>query len=404
MDGYIVETFHRLIEELEVTTHRYLYKAFQLKDRLIGLIGPRGVGKTTLLLQYIKEYLYAEGKAFYFSADLVYFKSENLLEFVADLYQNGGYRIVFIDEIHKYANWNQEIKNLYDSFPRLQIVFSGSSMLDLVYGSYDLSRRASLYSLRGMSFREYLQFNQKGHWDPLLGEDLFTGMSGKALQKLSHIEKLAPLFQEYLETGYYPFVAENPLSYYDKLRRIVDKTIYEDIANCYKLNSSYLHFFKQILHYLTTIPPGKVNTHSLAKHLKIDVKTVGHYLQILHEVGLVRLLYPVEGGGIGIRKPAKVFLHNTTLLHAICQYGGGEKNKGTERELFFFQSLMDADIPVFFSKVGDFFAKDTIFEIGGRNKTAKQLKKATHPAYLVKDSLRSPYGNEIPLHYFGFLY
>ena len=158
MFRFLTETFHRLIDDLSLKKTRYLYPSFNLRNRLTGLVGPRGVGKTTLLLQYIKNELYQEGKSFYFSADSVYFQQTNLLNFVRDLHLIEGYTTVVIDEVHKYHGWNQELKNLYDSFPRLKLVFSGSSMLDLVEGSHDLSRRAKLYRLHGLSFREYLNF------------------------------------------------------------------------------------------------------------------------------------------------------------------------------------------------------------------------------------------------------
>lgn len=400
MIKFLTETFHRLIDELNITTKRYLYPSFGLKDRLTGLVGPRGVGKTTMLLQYIKNELYQDKQTFYFSADSVFFDSMTLLEFVSDLYMNGGYRNIFIDEIHKYSNWNQELKNIYDSFPNLRLVFSGSSMLDLVKGSYDLSRRAVFYHLRGMSFREYLNFHENGHWEPIAWENLLSGKETTP----GKIEKLKPLFQRYLEIGYYPFVEENPLTYYEKLRRIIDKTIYEDIANYYKLMTPNLQYFKKILAFLSSIPPGEMSTNNLGKNLEIDHKTAAHYLQILNDVGLVRIMYPKEGGAVSIRKPAKVFLNNTTLLYAMEKYTGGQSLKGMERELFFFQSVMDANIEVSYSKIGDFFAGDSIFEIGGKKKSSQQIRGATQNAYLVKDDILFPHGNILPLHYFGFLY
>ncbi|MGA8165117.1 MAG: ATP-binding protein [Waddliaceae bacterium] len=400
MIKFITETYHRLIEELEITTQRYLYPIFSLKDRLTGLVGPRGVGKTTLLLQYIKNELYSNKETFYFSADSVYFDSFNLVEFVSDLYAHSGYKMIFIDEIHKYPNWNQELKNIYDSFPKLGVVFSGSSMLDLVHGSYDLSRRAVLYHLKGMSFREYLNFHGEKTWDPITWEDL---LSGKATAP-GKVEKLKPIFQQYLEMGYYPFVEENPLTHYEKLRRVVDKAIYEDIANYYNLKTPNLQYFKKILSYLSNIPPGEVSTTNLGGHLGIDHKTAAHYLQILNDVGLVRMVYPQEGGSVALRKPAKVFLNNTTLLYAMEKFTGATVSKDTERELFFYQSVMDAGKEVFFSKVGDFSVENSIFEIGGKKKRSRQIKEALQSAYLVKDDILYPYGKSLPLHYFGFLY
>lgn len=398
MLDFLTQTFHRLIDEVEIKTHRYLYHRFKLKDRLTGLVGPRGVGKTTLLLQYIKEELYREKKAFYFSADSVYFDHSNLLEFVNDLYQH-GYRFIFIDEIHKYSNWNQELKNIYDSFPKLQVVFSGSSMLDLVHGSYDLSRRAVLYHLKGMSFREFLNFQDDKKWEPILWEDLLAGTVN-----LGMIDRLKPLFKKYLELGYYPFFDENPQTYYEKLIRIVDKTIYEDISNYFNLKTSNLQCFKKILSYLASISPGEISCNNLGTHLGIDHKTAAHYLDILKDVGLVRMVYPQEGGAVGLRKPAKVFLNNTTLLYALGKFTGDQAFKGMERELFFFQSVMDSGKEVCFSKIGDFTVEENIFEIGGKKKTSRQIQSCVQPAYLVKDDIMYPHGNSLPLHYFGFLY
>lgn len=399
MIDFLTQTFHRLIDELDIKTQRYLYPHFKLNDRLVGLVGPRGVGKTTLLLQYIKKEFYKDKTAFYFSADSVYFDRSNLLEFVNDLYKE-GYRTIFIDEIHKYSNWNQELKNIYDSFPKLLVVFSGSSMLDLIHGSYDLSRRAVLYHLRGMSFREFLNFHQNEKRNPISWEDLLSGKD----TSLGMIDKLKSEFRKYLEVGYYPFLDENPLTYYEKLGRIVDKTIYEDIANYYNLKTPNLQYFKKILSYLTIIPPGEISTNNLGNHLGIDHKTAAHYLEILRDVGLVRMVYPQEGGSAGIRKPAKVFLNNTTLLNALGRFTGEQSVKGMERELFFFQSVMDSGREVYYSKIGDFSVGETIFEIGGKKKTSRQIQNSEQPAYLVKDDILYPHGNALPLHYFGFLY
>lgn len=403
MKTFILQTFNRLIEELDVKTVRYLYPAFSIKNRLTGIIGPRGVGKTTLLLQYIKQHLYAEGKTIYFSADLVYFNQNTLLEFVSQLYQLEGYRIFFIDEIHKYQNWIQELKNLYDAFPKMKIIFSGSSMMHIVEGSHDLSRRASIYRLNGMSFREYLNFKQNLSLEPIPFHSLLQNSKGYSKQ-LGSLEKIMPAFNEYLRLGYYPFVFEDKQSYYEKILRIVDKTIYEDIASFYNLKTPNLHYFKKLLSYLASIPPGEVNTNNLATSIGLDHKTVFHYLQILCTVGLVRFLEPFQGGSQLLRKPLKIFVHNTTLMHALEQYLGQEVKKGTIRELFFIQSLADSNIELFFSKLGDYCTREGVFEIGGKNKTDRQLRNTTQKSYLIKDDILMPVGNEIPLHYFGFTY
>lgn len=398
MFRFITETFHRLIEELPSLPTRYLYPKFHLRNRLTGLVGPRGVGKTTLLLQYIKNELLQEKNCFYFSADLVYFQQANLLEFVNDLHRKEGYQIIFIDEIHKYRGWDQELKNIYDAFPSLKIVFSGSSMLDLVSGSYDLSRRAKLYHLSGLSFREYLNFSQNLSLPPFSLDELLKE------HKSVELPKILTYFENYLAQGYYPFVFEDPHSYHEKTSRIIEKTIFEDIANFYNLKTPNLHYFKKILVFLASIPPGELNIQNLAQNLQIDHKTTQHYLQILREVGLVRELPPFAKGSSVLKKPSKYFLNNTTLMHTMQQYVAEPILKGTERELFFIQSLENAEIPIFCSSQGDFQTRDALFEIGGKHKSNRQLKGATLPSYLVKDQILTSIKNEIPLHLFGFLY
>ena len=173
MSEFIVQSFHRLIAENDLPYKRYLYKELGSKHRLLGIVGPRGVGKTSMMLQYIKNELYDGGGAFYFSADNAYFAETSLLAFVDELYQSMNIRHVFIDEVHKYPNWNQELKNIYDSFPSLKVVFSGSSSIDLIRGSYDLSRRAKLLQMKGLSFREYLNIKNQEQFATVTLEDIF---------------------------------------------------------------------------------------------------------------------------------------------------------------------------------------------------------------------------------------
>lgn len=403
MFRFVSDTFHRLIESLNLSQTRYLYPSFNLRNRLTGLIGSRGVGKTTLMLQYIKNELFKEGKCFYFSADLVYFQQTTLLQFVSDLHLIEGYRIIFIDEIHKYQGWNQELKNIYDAFPSLKIVFSGSSMLDLIEGSHDLSRRTKLYRLHGLSFREYLNFTLNLNLKAIPFHEILENSSA-SLGQLKSIDRLLPHFEEYLKMGYYPFVFEDFHSYHEKISRVIDKTIFEDIANYYRLKTVNLQYFKRLLTYLASIPPGDLNVHNLAKNLGIDHKTVEHYITILASVGLVREMRPYEGGGSGLRKPMKLLLNNTNLIHTMQQYLGQQPSKGMERELFFIQSLQNAGIELFHSKQADYRTRQAIFEIGGKNKTREQLKALKEPTYLVKDDILHPLKGEIPLFLFGFLY
>lgn len=332
----IKKIFDDLLEESQVKCQRYLFSQFNVDDRLTGLTGARGVGKTTLLLQFIKNYLPKE-KVFYFSADFFYFKDTPLFEFVRDLHQKENYSIIFIDEIHKYPNWNQELKNLYDAYPKLKLVFSGSSMLDLVKGSYDLSRRAIFFHLNGMSFREYLNFKTGQDYPVIDYRDLIENYQEYG-ESLSVIQNIENHFEEYLQRGYYPFVFENPTTYKQKIDKIISKTIFEDIANLYSLKTPNLQLFTKLLTFLASIPPGEINPHKIAQNLKVDHKTVTHYLSILHDVSLVRFVYPNEGGNQRLRKPEKIFLQNATLLFTLQKYVGKKLDRGNFKRTLFHSS------------------------------------------------------------------
>jgi uncharacterized protein len=403
MPNTLRSIFHRLVSTLDIDTKRYLYHSFNTDSRLISLIGPRGVGKTTLLLQYIKEF-HDLHSVFYFSADNIYFSKTTLFDFICDQYETEAIKLFIIDEAHKYASWSQELKNIYDSFPDVTVIFSGSSSMDLIKGNYDLSRRGITHHLPGMSFREYLNFTTGTNLPSITIETLITERK-QLSTKLATIPKLKGHFKQYLKNGYYPFIFESKKYYFEKISNIIEKTIYEDIASFYRLKTSNLQIFKQILYYLSTTPPGKINAHNLGKSLSIDNKTVLHYLTILQETGLVRLIFSDRSGSALIRKPVKVFLDNTSLLHGITKNLGKNVNIGTIRELFFISMMQNAGEMVFYSKdAGDYLCNDIVFEIGGINKNKKQLKNAIGEAFLVKDDLLHATSSSIPLWMFGFLY
>ncbi len=385
--------FQRLINQVSTRHYRFLYNEFNIKNRLTGLIGARGVGKTTLLLQFIKNKLLKNKNVFYFSADHIYFSTTSIYVFIENLYLTEGITLFFIDEIHKYKNWNQELKNLYDGFPDIKIVFSGSSSLDLVKGSHDLSRRAKLYHLPGLSFREYLNFETNSNIQPVL----FSNLIKNPLEynaKLAIIPKIKGHFQQYLRQGFYPFYAEDKLSYYEKILQIIDQTIFEDVANFYNLKTANLQHFKKILNFLASIQPGSINVHNISKNLSVDDKTIMHYLLNLEETGLLNLVYPAGAGNVILRRPEKIFLNNTNLQYALEGNLGTKIEIGTIRELFFIQATKNAGLDVFHNKKGDFQIKEFIFEIGEKNKTKTQ----------VKDETLTAKQKEIPLVYFGFLY
>lgn len=395
--------YQRLLSDIDNKYYRSLYENFPLNNRLTGLIGARGVGKTTLLLQLIKnKRIGKDKKVFYFSADHIYFNQTTLYAFVEDLYLHENITLFVIDEIHKYPNWNQELKNIYDGFPDIQLIFSGSSSLDLIKGSYDLSRRAIMCHLPGLSFREYLNIETEQQL-PILSFNNLIHQEHDLDATLISLPGIKGHFQNYLKRGFYPFYYEDTLHYFEKILAIIDKTIFEDVANFYNLHTNSLHLLKKILMYLTTIPPGTLSIHLLAKNLSLDDKTLLNYLTYLAETGLVTRIYPAEPGNLLLRRPEKIFLNNTNLQYALEDSTTAAMNKGTLRELFFIQSIKNANLDIFHARQGDYQILDDIFEIGGKNKTRKQIQSLSK-AYLVKDDILIGSHKEIPLMHFGFLY
>jgi len=398
------EIYYRLVSESDVSVNRYLYDTFELKkNRLIGLVGVRGTGKTTLLLQYIKNHKDLIHKAFYASADHLHFKKIGLYELVEELYMSENRTLFFIDEIHKYAGWDQELKNIYDSFPKVAVVFSGSSTIDLIKGTYDLSRRGILYRLHGLSFREYLHF-KTGQKLPCFSYDEIIANPMDISTEISTVTMIHGHFRNYLQNGFYPFVFEGEDVFYQKLIHSIEKTIYQDIASFYNLQTKNLQLFKNMVVYLATISPGEVNVANLSKSLRVDNKTTSHYLSILTEVGLAQGIRIKKSGSALIRNPEKIFLQNTNLYYAVNIELGMEPPVGTVRECFFVNTCRAAGLTVNYSKdLGDYLIKDTVFEIGGRNKTRKQIKHISD-SFIVQDSVTIPSPGVIPLHLFGFLY
>lgn len=392
----------RSLESLESKFHRFMYNNINLELRMQGVLGPRGVGKTTLMLQLIKDKCADKNDVLYFSADHIYFEQTRLYDFVNELYEVEGMRHLFIDEIHKYKNWNQELKNIYDAFPDLKIVFSGSSSIDLVKGAYDLSRRAILNYLPGLSFREYLNFKYETAFETVTFSDLTQAPHTLEAQLQAHL-KLPRDFEDYLKHGYYPFVFEDKLNYEQRILNVIDKAIYEDIANFYALKTQNLSVFKKILNFLATIPPGTVNVHGLAKDCSVDNKTMLTYLTYLEEIKLVSIIYSEHGGKRLLRKPEKIFLDNTTLLNVLNAQTGHPADEGAVRELFFVQAVKASGHSIFYVDRGDFIVNDTVFEIGGKRKSRKQVQEIKD-AILVKDDIMLASTGVLPLHYFGFLY
>lgn len=399
----LISAYKRLLRSTSLEHKRYIYGEFNIENRLTGLIGPRGTGKTTLLLQFIQEKIKNLDTCIYVSIDNIYFSQNLLTDFVHELYENYEIRYFFFDEIHKYSNWNQELKNIYDSYPDIKIVFSGSSCIDLIKGTYDLSRRGVIFRMAGMSFREYLLFNHIADIPSITFRALISNR-GEIEDKLSKVPAILKHFKAYLREGYYPFFLEDRKTYHQKILRVIEKTIYEDISNYYNLKTENLTHFKRILSYLATIPPGKLSHNNIAKNIGLDNKTIQHYLHILQETGLVELVSENRAGSTILKQTEKIYLDNPDLYETIVTEIGHESQIGTIREIFFIKMLKNSDHTIHYSRIGDFEVHDLIFEIGGKAKTKKQIKNHLDTAYLVKDDIRNSSKYEIPLHLFGFLY
>ncbi len=397
-----LNTYKRLLQQTDTTMHRYLFSQVNLDNRLVGLVGARGTGKTTLMLQYIKTHLPVDD-CIYVSLDHLFFTHNHLIDFTQTLYETYGVRYFFFDEAHRYQQWNQEIKNLYDMYPDITIVFSGSSSLDLVKGGYDLSRRGVMYHLSGLSFREYLLFQEVGDFPTLSFDDLLHRRGDFEMQ-VADTPKLLGYFKRYLGAGYYPFVFEDEVSYSQKLQRTVEKTIYEDIANFYHLKTENLASLKRIIAYLATIPPSKLNINNIAKSIGLDNRTVQHYLSIMDEIQLLTLVPKNQAGNQLLKKTEKIYLNNADLYQSVSEAIGFDCVLGTQREIFFINMLNNIGLDVHYSKIGDFTVNDYCFEIGGKHKTTKQIRERIDTAYVVKDDILYGSRHEISLYLLGFLY
>lgn len=380
---------------------RYLYEKIDFNENLIWLIWPRWVWKTTMLLQHISEKEKNE-KNLYVSADNIYFLENNLFEFAEKFYREYEWELLIIDEIHKYKNWSQELKNICDSFPKLKIIFSWSSSLDLKIWNYDLSRRASLYYLEGFSFREYLNFNYEKKFSVLNFKEILEN-NFKISSKISDEIAILKYFKEYLKFGYYPyFKKKNELEYW-KVMETIEKTIFEDISNFYDLKSQNLLFFRKILNYLAVNPPWTININKISKTLELDNKTVSYYLEILEKVWLVRFLLKDEFWYSVMKNTKKIFLDNSILYFTINNFLNKEVNIWTIRENFILNQVWNSVKNISYSKIWDLKIYENIFEIWWKNKDFSQIKDKKN-SYLILDDIVIWSWRKIPIWIFGFLY
>ncbi len=389
----LIETYRMLLDRVGTRFIRYLHDQIDWDARLVAILGARGVGKTTLILQHIKLHD-NQSQSLYVQADDFYFTQHRLYDLALAFYQQGGKKL-YIDEIHKYRNWSLEIKNIYDKIPDLQIVYTGSSILELEQGGADLSRRKLEYTLNGLSLREYINIsnglNLRVHSlsEILKGEVEFPFREIRPLQQLS----------SYLKAGYYPYFQEG--SYEMRLNGVIKQVVEFDIPQFADFNVASVQKLKKLLFVLAQSVPFKPNYSKLERDLGISRNALPNYMRLLEKTGLISLLPEKANGLKQLEKVEKVYLQNPNIAYALSL---NTPDKGSIRESLFF-AWMRVGHSITSSPVSDFESENCIFEIGGKNKGRRQLNGiAQEKAYVVRDDIEHAALRNIPLWMFGFLY
>lgn len=390
MDISLIEFMESQLKQTTSTFHRYMYDQISWESRMFGLVGPRGVGKSTMILQYIKEHRDLR-HILYIGADHLYFSSHTLVETVDEFAKEGGEQI-FIDEIHKYENWSRELKQIYDSHPDVKVGFTGSSVLDIYKGFSDLSRRAPIFMMQGLSFREYLKLFHNIEVSVYTLEDI---LELKAV--LTDVNHPLPLFRDYLKRGYYPFSGESDFEI--RLRQVINQTMEVDIPQYANMNASTGRRLKKLLAVIAQSVPFKPVMDSLATVVGVSRNVLPDYFLYMEQAGMIGQLRDDTGGIRGVGKVEKVYLDNTNMAYLL---GSKTTDVGNIRETFFYNQMRVVS-DVISSRISDFEIDGKTFEVGGKNKGKKQITDAKE-GYVVKDDIEYGSDNIIPLWAFGLMY
>jgi predicted AAA+ superfamily ATPase len=383
--------FSQLLELTPMDFFREQHQTINWDVRILGILGQKGVGKSTLILQHIK----LQGnrdESLYVVADDIYFGAHTLLDTAKDFFARGG-KYLYIDEIHKYENWSREIKNIYDSLPLLHIVYSGSSMLDLKEGGADLSRRVIEYHLPVWSFREYLNLRCGWSLKPATLDEVLKGKVDFPYGP----ERPLKYFDDYMKKGCYPFSMEPEFE--TRLRQIINTTVEVDIPKYAKMTIAATQKLKKFMYYISKSVPVKINYSDMARDLGLDRDDLPKYLEYLEKAELVSILRMKANGDAILRKMDKLYLHNPNMAYVLS---GELPNTGNSRETIFF-CWTKQKYETLESPISDFEIEGKTFEVGGRKKGKKQIEEAKE-GYVVKDNIEYAFDNQVPLWMFGFLY
>ncbi len=393
----LLERSEALIERTPIDFKRYLFDRINWEDRLVGIKGARGTGKTTMLLQWLKENEYHAPEAAYWTLDDLYFTNHSLVETARTFHQQGG-TVLVLDEVHKYPQWAREIKNLYDLYPDLKLIFTGSSIIDISRQEGDLSRRVLMYELHGLSFREYLSLFQEIDLPAYSMEKLLKN-PGRIRKDLPKGFKPLAHFKGYLEHGYYPFFSDEVIEFQQRLQQLVRTIVEYDMAELKGFDIRNARKMLQLLGVIADQVPFRPNISQLAQKTHIHRNSITNYLHFLEQAHLIGLLQPAGNSVATLQKPEKILLNNPTLHYALSP----SPSIGTVREAFFFsQAKVDHQISA--PQKGDFRIDDRLlFEIGGKNKEKGQISGIPN-AHVVRDDLEFPVGRTLPLWYFGLVY
>lgn len=396
MDNILAKSAKK-ISGVQTGFRRYLHGNIDWSSRLVGIKGARGAGKTTLALQYLANHKASLTEKLYVSLDDLYFVENNLVSLADEFVKRGGLVLV-LDEVHRYKNWSQEVKNIYDDHPELHVIFTGSSLLHINQSKADLSRRAVVYELRGLSFREYVNLQANKSYQPIAIAEILESHTPIATEISTSLKPIR-YFQEYIMHGYYPYFLEGESGYTEKLMNTLLLSLENDLPALHEIQYATIGKIKQLLAIISESVPFKPNIAKLSDRIGSTRNSLNTYLHYLEELRIISSLTSASKGISQLQKPEKIYLFHPNLQHAFAV----KPDVGSMRESFFLNQV-SALFSIHSSPTADFIVnRQWTFEVGGASKTTRQIKN-TKQAYLALDGIEIGFHEKIPLWLFGFLY